>query len=69
MARASTAPPVKRPATSQPAAVHEATHGEIEVSAYYRYIERGCADGFDLDDWRAAEDELRHDGKVLATSA
>lgn len=28
---------------------------EIEVRAYYRYCERGCAPGFELDDWLAAE--------------
>lgn len=68
MARASTAPPIEKPATPQPAAVHEPTHAEIEERAYLRYLERGRADGFDLDDWCAAEDELRHDIEVPAAS-
>ena len=68
MARVSTAPPIDKPATPQPAAVHEPTHAEIEECAYFRYIERGRADGFDLDDWRAAEDELRHDTEVPTAS-
>ncbi len=67
MARVSTAPPLKKSATPQPVAVYEPTHEEIETRAYFRYIERGRADGFDLDDWRAAEGELRHT-HVLAAS-
>lgn len=31
---------------------------EIELRAYYRYCERGCAPGADVDDWLAAEQEL-----------
>ena len=32
---------------------------EVEVRAYLRYLDRGCVDGWDLDDWFAAEAELR----------
>ena len=35
------------------------THQEIEVRAYFRYVERGCVDGCALDDWLAAEAELQ----------
>ena len=31
---------------------------EIELRAYYRYCERGCAPGFDREDWLAAEQEV-----------
>ena len=32
----------------------------IRKRAYELYEERGCAKGLDLDDWLAAEAELRH---------
>jgi len=34
------------------------TDEEIELYAYQIYIERGCADGYDVDDWLQAEHEL-----------
>ena len=34
------------------------TFEEIELRAYQIYIERGCADGHDVDDWVQAEHEL-----------
>lgn len=55
--------------TDEQAAANEPTHAEIEVRAYYRYLERGLQDGFDLDDWLAAEAELRANGEVLTTAA
>jgi len=27
--------------------------------AYERYVARGCEDGYDLDDWLQAEEEIR----------
>lgn len=36
----------------------EAFRREIELRAYHRYCERGCAPGNDLDDWIAAEHEV-----------
>jgi hypothetical protein len=39
------------------AAVHPAVE-EIEARAYQIYIERGGADGHDVDDWLQAEREL-----------
>jgi hypothetical protein len=34
------------------------THEEISARAFERYLERGAADGADLDDWLQAEREL-----------
>jgi hypothetical protein len=31
---------------------------EVELRAYQIYIERGCPDGHDVDDWLQAEHEL-----------
>jgi Protein of unknown function (DUF2934) len=33
-------------------------HEEIALRAYRRYLERGSTDGYDIDDWLAAEQEL-----------
>ena len=40
------------------------TYDEIAQAAYLRYLSRGGSDGQDLDDWVAAERELkgRHNG-------
>ena len=32
---------------------------EVQERAYYRYVERGRADGKALDDWLGAEEETR----------
>lgn len=40
----------------------------IREAAYYRYLERGCAPGHDLDDWLAAEAELEF-GRMAKTPA
>jgi len=49
---------VQQPA-AQEAATQERTRAQIEERAYYRYLERGSVDGWDLDDWFSAEDDLR----------
>ena len=36
----------------------EALRQEIALRAYYRYCERGCAAGCDVEDWLAAEQEV-----------
>jgi hypothetical protein len=36
----------------------EALRQEIQLRAYYRYCERGCAPGADVNDWLAAEREV-----------
>lgn len=35
-------------------------HRMISEAAYYRYAQRGYADGYDIDDWAAAEEEIDH---------
>jgi hypothetical protein len=35
-------------------------HRMISESAYHRYVERGYADGYDLDDWLEAEAAVDH---------
>jgi len=35
------------------------TEDEVRVRAYHRYLERGAADGSDVQDWVEAERELR----------
>ena len=37
------------------------TREEIELRAYQIYIEGGCADGHDVDDWLQAERELLYE--------
>jgi Protein of unknown function (DUF2934) len=32
---------------------------DIRIRAYHRYLERGAVDGGDVDDWVAAENELK----------
>jgi hypothetical protein len=36
----------------------EGLRQEIRLRAYYRYCERGCGPGCELDDWVAAEREV-----------
>lgn len=40
--------------TQHPVLAHE----EIASRAYQRYLDRGSTDGYDIDDWLAAEREL-----------
>lgn len=49
------AAPGASPGEVDPAALRSLT----EEIAYDRYLQRGCADGSDLDDWLAAEREAR----------
>lgn len=37
----------------------ELAHEDIARLAYLRFVDRGSADGFHLEDWLAAEAELR----------
>jgi hypothetical protein len=41
---------------------------EIELRAYFKYRERGCADGCATDDWLAAEQEILADRAALSPS-
>ena len=62
MAKHRNSAPIDEPDHEQQATTHEPTHAETELCAYYRYLERGLQDGFDLDDWFAAEADLRANG-------
>ena len=46
------------PRSGQPIAERHPTHEEIELRAYQIYVERGGAQGNDLEDWLQAEFEL-----------
>lgn len=37
----------------------------IREAAYYRYLNHGCSDGHDLEDWLAAEAELDASTKTV----
>lgn len=39
----------------------ELDHEELERRAYSHYLDRGCVDGLALEDWLAAEAELREE--------
>lgn len=69
MTRSRTVPPIQSVPTPEPAATSEPTHTDIEQRAYLRYLERGRVDGCDVEDWLAAEDELRCDPEALLASA
>ena len=49
----------KRHDCDRPAPTEEASRREIELRAYFKYCERGCAPGHEIDDWVAAEREVR----------
>lgn len=58
-----------RTTVSKPEAPNITWHGyhtleeretRIREAAYYRYLEHGCCDGHDVDDWLEAEFELEH---------
>ena len=69
MAKLKTATRSQESATQSPAATQQPSRAEIEERAYYRYVERGRLDGFDVDDWLAAEADVRPSPEVLAESA
>ena len=39
-------------------ATNEVRREEIELRAYFKYCERGCEAGYDVDDWLGAEREI-----------
>ena len=41
---------------------------EIELRAYYHYCDRGCAPGFELEDWLAAEKEIQEQSAAKPTT-
>ena len=42
----------------------EPSRDQIQERAYYRYVERGRADGKALDDWLVAETEIRDEANA-----
>ena len=63
-----TAAVIPEPAvTKEPPMIRALTHADIETRAYYRYVERGRLDGFDMDDWLAAQAELSPEIEALAS--
>jgi hypothetical protein len=43
----------------------EPTQGDIADRAFERYCARGCEDGHDVEDWLAAERELREEASAV----
>ena len=41
-------------------AAHEPTEAEIQKKAYYLWLEGGCREGTELDNWFAAKELLLH---------
>lgn len=39
---------------------HEPTEAEIQKTAYYLWLESGCPDGRELEQWLAAKELLKH---------
>jgi len=39
----------------------EVRYRMVSEAAYHRYLDRGCADGFDTDDWLAAEADVERE--------
>ncbi len=46
----------------------EPNRDQIQERAYYRYVERGRADGKALDDWLIAETEIREQANARSES-
>ena len=45
-------------AGTEPNGAEGALRETIELRAYFKYLERGCAEGCNVDDWLAAEQEI-----------
>lgn len=67
-----------RPEAGKPSAPAVTWHGYhtleeretmIREAAYYRYLEHGCCDGHDLEDWLEAEAEMEHGAPAPEPSA
>jgi len=53
-------------ATNQGISPKEPTMEEIRIRAYEVYVERGRIDGFELENWLRAEEELKQNGNKPA---
>jgi Protein of unknown function (DUF2934) len=40
--------------------LHEPTEADIQKKAYHLWVEGGCLEGIELDNWLAAKELLRH---------
>lgn len=45
---------------SFPPPVHEPTEAEIQRQAYHLWIDGGCLEGVEVDNWLAAKELLKH---------
>lgn len=45
---------------SAPAPTQEPSEAEIQKAAYHLWVEGGCLEGVELDNWLAAKELLRH---------
>ena len=45
--------------TLSEAMASEPSEADIRMRAYWRFLQRGAADGMDFDDWLAAEKDLK----------
>lgn len=52
-------PPSEPLAAQDDPPMDQALRRDIELRAYYRHCAGGCVDGCDVDDWLAAEREVR----------
>lgn len=48
------------PTDPAPIAVAEPSEAEIQKQAYHLWVEGGCLEGVELDNWLAAKELLRH---------
>ena len=39
----------------------EVRYRMVSEAAYHRYLDRGCVDGYDVDDWLAAEADVERE--------
>jgi hypothetical protein len=63
--------PIAEPAVTLPVAsdliiTEPELQSRIRDLAYRLYLQRGCIDGHDLEDWLEAEAIVRHGGKLAA---
>lgn len=42
----------------------EVRYRMISEAAYHRYLDRGCVDGYDVEDWLAAEADVERELRV-----
>jgi hypothetical protein len=45
--------------SEEPKPSHDAQKVEIEMAAYYRWLNRGCPVGDDMNDWVEAEKDVK----------